>query len=295
MAGLLDIVDEGVLGASNHVALALPLVVHTATQARASARDEALALVDFIARTRGAGAPIVANALRWLTAGVEALGPEDAARDLQKRAGEWDALSRARRSQLIEKAVAALDAVQSPLIFDYSSTVADVVRALYAKRQLTRIIIPESRAIDGGRRYLEALDDLEVAIQFLPDAALDYAVSKSDAVLLGAESISRDGGVLNTVGSVLSARSANVRCIPVYGVADLFKVGPVSAAEMRAQALREFDFILPDGVTAKTDAPELEIVTPNLIEAILTEEGAMRPEDIAVASAAAWMAADLHD
>ncbi len=65
MQGLHDIVDEGVLGASNHVALALPLVARLAGTGRPTSREEALALAGFIAGTRGIGAPIVANALAW--------------------------------------------------------------------------------------------------------------------------------------------------------------------------------------------------------------------------------------
>ena len=79
MAGLHDIVDEGVLGASNHVALALPLVARLARADRATALDEARALAGFIAATRGAAAPIVANALAWQTRASDGLAQRDAA------------------------------------------------------------------------------------------------------------------------------------------------------------------------------------------------------------------------
>ena len=285
MQGLLDIVDEGVLGASNHVALALPLVARAARAERPTALDEAMELTRFVARTRGAGAPIVTNALAWQTDGVGDLPPAEAVGLLQVRAEDWDAAAATRRKALIESGATALAACRSPLIYDYSSTVADLVRALTSRVGLDRIVIPESRAIDGGRRYMTALAELGIPILFVPDAALEYAVAQSDAVLLGAESVTLDGGISNTVGSTLAARAAHAHDVAVYGAADLFKVGERMASETPAPALRTYDFLLKEGEVASTSAPELEIVPPSLVTAILTEVGPVAPADLSGALA----------
>lgn len=283
MQGLHDIVDEGVLGASNHVALALPLVARLAGANRSTSREEALELARFIAGTRGIGAPIVANALAWQTEGVAEMPDAEAVAMLQQRAEAWGTAASERRRALIEKGSEALGRCRKPLIYDYSSTVADLVRALAALDVLESIIIPESRAIDGGRRYMNSLSDLDVPILFVPDAALEYAVAGSDAVLLGAESVTLDGGISNTVGSTLAARAARAWGVPVYGAADLFKVGDRRADELPAPALRRYDFLLKEGEKCSTEAPELEIVPPELVSAILTEVGPVAPQDLAEA------------
>ena len=286
MQGLLDIVDEGVLGATNHVALALPLVAQVAGEPRDTAVAEALELAGFLARTRGAAAPIVANALAWQTEGVETdMNAEAAASLLAARASDWDNRAKERRRALIEKGREALIGCRAPLIFDYSSTVADLVRALAGSPGLDWIVVPESRAIDGGRRYMSTLATLGIPLRFLPDAALEYAVTQSDAVLLGAESVSLDGGVVNTIGSTSAARSAQVRGIPVYGAADLFKVGQRRAADLPPPPLRSYDFLLKKGELADTSAPELEVVPPELISAILTEIGPLAPASLEAAVA----------
>ena len=91
LATLRDVVDEGVLGASNHVALALPLIVRIAAEGddpeRAFRAAEATAR--FIAETRGAAAPIVANALAWLLDGVPDAPAGDRAALLAARAAQW--------------------------------------------------------------------------------------------------------------------------------------------------------------------------------------------------------------
>jgi ribose 1,5-bisphosphate isomerase len=283
MAGLHDIVDEGVLGATNHVALALPLIARLAMADRPTARNEALELAAFIVRTRGAGAPIVANAVEWQTQGADRLGGTEAADLLTARAEAWSRAAADRRHALLENAVSTLATVRSPLIYDYSSTVADLVGALAQSGGLDRIVIPESRAIDGGRRYMTALSDSQVPVLFLPDAAIEYATSQSDALLLGAESVTLDGGLINTIGSITSARAAKARGIPVYGAADLFKVGNIIAQDLSVPALRSYAFLLETGERASTDAPELELVPPDLITAILTEIGPVAPADLAAA------------
>jgi translation initiation factor 2B subunit (eIF-2B alpha/beta/delta family) len=279
---LRDIVDEGVLGASKHVALALPLIAAVATEDpdATTAWLAAAETAAFIAETRGAAAPIVANALRWQTGGVGDAPPERRAGLLAERAAAWDAAARERRAALVARAAEALAGCTAPLAFDYSSTVADVIAARAARGGLTRIVIPESRAVDGGRRYVEAFADLGVPLSVTPDAAVDYAVGLCDAVLLGAESVSRDGGVVNTIGSAPPARAAAAAGKPVYGCADLFKVGDVAAADWPAQPVRDYAF-LPGGGAA----PELEMVPPALVTALLTEVGPLAPADLPAAVA----------
>lgn len=284
MEALRDIVDEGILGASNHVARALPAVVEVASAPRDTALDEARALAEFIAETRGEGAPIVANAVRWLMKDTARLPRDEATQVLSERAAQWDALARERREQLVAGAVDALREMAAPLLFDYSSTVVDVVRACAQARRLERLVVPESRAINGGRRYVDALSSLGVAILFLPDAAIEFAMGHADAVLLGAESVTRDGAVVNTIGSLATARAANARGVPVHGAADLYKVSDRSAADLAPPAERTYDFLLNEGESISTTAPELEIVPAHFVSSLLTEVGAMPPGDVAAAA-----------
>jgi len=280
LAVLRDIIDEGVLGASNHVALALPLIARIAAEVRETAPDEALETARFIAAVRGAAAPIVANAIAWQTQGLETLSRKAMTAHLSERAERWNVEAKRRRMTLVEKARFHLSQCRTVLVFDYSSTVVDVVRALDEHGILQRIDIPESRSIEGGRRYLEALSASRADLAFLPDAALDWAVGRVDAVLLGAESVTRDGGLINTIGSMIAARAAAAYDMPVYGVADLFKVGSLTAEEIAEPPERSYDFLLPEGIYAMTAAPELEIVPPRLITSILTEAGAVTPADL---------------
>jgi len=279
MAALLDIVDEGVLGASRHVGLSMDLVARLADEGpRGTAWRVAEETARFVAEVRGEGAPIVANALAWQTAGIAELPEGERAGALAARVDAWSTAARDRRDRLVRAAVAALADCRAPLVFDYSSTVSDIVVAL-AARGLERIVVPESRAIDGGRPYLRDFAALGVPLHVLPDAASEHAAALSDAMLIGAESVTADGGVVNTIGSVPHARAARAAGVPVYGAADLFKVGAIASADWPAPPLRRYP-ALEGEIAVDSRAPELEIVPPSLLTALLTEVGPVSPGEL---------------
>lgn len=281
------VLDGGVLGASRHVALAHGLL---ADLARAPADPvEAWRTVEvtaaLIAETRGVEAPVVANAVRWLLDAAAALPPAERPSAVAARAEAWQEESRIRLERLVEGAVARLGSDCRLLVFDYSSTVAAVVLALHAKALRPRLLIPESRSIAGGRRYLEAFSAAGLDAAYLLDAAMDWALERSDAVLLGAESLRADGGLVNTIGSRAVARLAACHGVPVYGCSDLFKLDHRSyRGGYRLPEARGFDDLLlagldlPAGSRVDTTQPELEVVPPGLLTALLTEHGPVPPQ-----------------
>ena len=286
---LWKILDGGVLGASRHVALAMALVVH---QARLHLHpDNAARLArftaDFIARTRGAEAPIVANALAWHLAGLDAVPETDFAERLAERAAAWDEEANERRERLVAASVARLAAARRILAFDYSSTVAAILLARAAVAPPITVVVPESRAIDGGRAYVEELAAAGIGVQMVIDAAIDWALDGVDAVLLGAESTLADGAIVNTIGSTMTAKLAQARGIPVFGCADLFKLDRRSYRGVRrVPEPRSFAAVLsktqppPETGPYATSVPELEIVPAALLTALLTEHGPVPPAAI---------------
>ena len=108
---LWQIVDEGALGASKHVALSQDLMRYILESASpddlvapddgqdATAVRRARLAGDAIARTRGVDAPVVANAIAWLTAGLDTHPAPERAQILSDRMARWqeDASRRSER------------------------------------------------------------------------------------------------------------------------------------------------------------------------------------------------------
>ena len=286
---LWQIVDEGVLGASRHVVLGNQLLLHILDSVpdRGEALLRARMAASFIARTRGHDTPVIGNSLTLLLACLDEIPERDRAAALRARIENWAEAAAARKNRLIASAVTHLASVRGVMAFDYSSTVSAIVVALAAANSDLTVVVPESRTIAGGTRYLEEFIPAGLTVRFLPDAAIDYGLGFCDAVLFGVETLRCDGSFLNTIGSRMIARLARQRNMEVYGCTDLLKLDLDSySGRCPEPALRSYDVPLLAGLSLDgtgrvlTTAPELELVPPELTTAILTEHGAVPPQAI---------------
>ncbi|MFO7992450.1 MAG: hypothetical protein R6U61_09230 [Thermoplasmata archaeon] len=114
----------------------------------------------------------------------------------------------------------------------YSST---VIRSL---SQIDKVHILESRPLMEGRKTAEKLVGKGVDVHLWTDASMSKALSNSDAVVLGADSLSINGFV-NKIGSYPLTLTAMENGIPVYVVCDTSKVLPerlpISHSELHDQ------------------------------------------------------------
>lgn len=286
---LWQIVDEGVLGASRHVALSNQLILHLIASAEGSdvGLRRARMAAEFIARTRGQDTPVIGNTMKRILAGIDDVPPSRQSEVLAERVRSWEHDSDTRKQRLIETAVRHLAGTGCVMAFDYSSTVAAVAVALASMNPSVFFVVPESRTIAGGMRYLEEFLDAGLTVRFIPDAAIDHALTSCDVALFGVETLLTDGSFLNTIGSRMIARLAPLSGVSVYGCTDLMKLDLRSYGGHRpALPDRSYDDVLLTGEAATvrgrvdTRAPELEVVPAYLVTAILTEYGPVPPAGI---------------
>ncbi|WP_271898361.1 hypothetical protein [Candidatus Phyllobacterium onerii] len=284
---LWQIVDEGVLGASKHVGLGNELLLHIlgAYSDKREALERARRVANFIARTRGLDTPVIGNSLALLLAGLDD-EPEQASA-LSQRIENWSKAATDRKSKLVTIAAKHLSSRRGVIAFDYSSTVAAIVVALARANSELIIVVPESRSISGGARYLEEFLPAGLSVRYIPDAAIEYGLSLCDVALFGVETLRADGSFLNTIGSRMIARLAKEQGKEVFGCTDLLKLDMRSYEGHRPDpALRNYDSPLHEGLSIKglerahTQAPELEVIPAELTTALLTEYGPVPPQAI---------------
>ncbi|MDE0238763.1 MAG: hypothetical protein OXI95_18245 [bacterium] len=288
---LWQIVDGGALGASLHVRLTLELLTHLMDSADDPTEGWARTSCagDFIAGTRGSEAPVIANSIGRVLRGLNRMAAAERRVELGRRAGRWQEEAERRHARLVDTAVRVIGPNRRVIAFDYSSTVDAVVVRLAATAPPRQVIVPESRSLAGGRRYVEAFTAAGIPVHYVVDAAFEHILGDDTVILLGAESLQRDGSLINTIGSRPLARLARWRGCPVYGCADLLKLDLRTGAVCAERVQREFDHLLkgielPNGAVVTTAVPELEVVPASLITAILTDRGPVPPaslEDLA--------------
>ncbi len=194
----------------------------------------------------------------------------DASFDALRRAcrAERDAMRRARA------AAAARLAALAPRRPATLSTSAMVVEALRAARP-GRVVVFESRPALEGRATARALARSGLRVRVSIDARMAAELDRCDAVVLGCDALLPDGSVVAKAGARTLAELAARRRIPVYVLADRWRVA--TARAWRAEAPREADVWAraPEGVDVA--GAVFELVSARAITRVVCEDGAFRP------------------
>ncbi len=161
----------------------------------------------------------------------------------------------------------------------YSSTVLAALRYLHGRGKVGRVVVTRAGAGRTGLALAGELAGAGVPVWLIDDTAVALFLPGVVAVFLGADAVYPDG-VVNGVGSLQVAVLAARQGVPVYVLADTFKLAPRPAGEM---ALEEGDPVevaggvpLPAGVVVSN--PRFDVTPPGLITALVTEEGALPVE-----------------
>ena len=106
------------------------------------------------------------------------------------------------------------------MLISYSSTIINVI--VYLKDYNPEIYILESRPLNEGHRTAEILSQY-MNTHLIIDAAIGKFIEDIDLVLIGADSILKDGSIINKIGTNPLAIVAKEHNIPVYAIVDSFK------------------------------------------------------------------------
>jgi len=169
----------------------------------------------------------------------------------------------------------------SLLTLSRSGTVFDAVR----RTDPDRVVVAESRTAREGVDVAERLAATGLDVTLTTDAAVASLVGEVDAVLVGADTVLRDGSVVNKVGTLGAALAASATDVPVYAVCSADKVAPdVDPADPILEEAPPAD--LYDGDADLTVAnPRFDVTPASLVEGVITEDGVLDAADVEAAAA----------
>jgi len=125
-----------------------------------------------------------------------------------------------------------------------------------------------------------------VRVRLIPDAAIAWALRDTERILVGAETLSLEGGCYNTIGTELVARLAKQTETPFHVVSILLKIDrsaegngnrPIPLLDFAQNAGR--DWKLPDSANLDFSFPDLDYTPPYLVTSVATEQGILTPEE----------------
>jgi translation initiation factor 2B subunit (eIF-2B alpha/beta/delta family) len=162
----------------------------------------------------------------------------------------------------------------------YSGTVAHIVESV-ARGRPVEVACAEGRPALEGRWLASRLVAAGVPVTCYSDAALGQALDRTDAVLIGADTVAPEW-FLNKSGTRMLAASAMLRGIPVYVAAGREKFAAPQMAEAlseRQGPAAEIWSDPPPGVTVLN--PYFERVPLELAAAVISDVGVLSVADAA--------------
>ncbi|KAB7505634.1 Translation initiation factor eIF-2B subunit alpha [Armadillidium nasatum] len=86
-----------------------------------------------------------------------------------------------------------------------------------------KVYVTEAQPLCEGKRMFSDLRKYNIPCTLILDSAISYIIEKIDAVLLGAEGVCENGGIINRIGTCNVATIANLKNKPVYVLVESFK------------------------------------------------------------------------
>ena len=297
---MLDRLESGgSLGASLHIRQINELFCSiTEEWTTTSSRELITALLgtgEYLSATRGSNAPAIDNSIRLVLAGLEQ-EPGDTVADVREfilaRRAEFNAKSLRNAELMAQYGANLLENSQVLIIFCYSSTTQAILRKLADEGHWVHLIVPESRALDGGRPVVKEATLWGHSVDFVIDLAVSHYLDRADAVLMGAESVLANGDCWNTVGCYSIAVLASMYQVPFYVATELIKIDPKSFigygkpfTKSDYSQILNYPGSFEHAQKISVMAPELDSVPAHLVTAYITQRGVMSPAHLWVETA----------
>ncbi len=167
-------------------------------------------------------------------------------------------------------------------------TALGIIYTAFQQGKIQQVFVDETRPVlQGARLTAWELQQAGVPFKLITDNMAGWLMSRKqvDAVIVGADRITRDGFVANKIGTYALAVLAHYHGIPFYVAAPLSTFDPnliggesipieERDCEEVNKVLRTYA-IAPEGTSCYN--PAFDITPPQLIQSIITEEGIVAP------------------
>ncbi|MEM4717787.1 MAG: ribose 1,5-bisphosphate isomerase [Desulfurococcaceae archaeon] len=166
----------------------------------------------------------------------------------------------------------------------HSTTAVELIARAYREGRVEKVYSTETRPFLQGRITFEHLRRYGVPVVQIPDSAVRYIMHDVDYVVVGADTVTSNGAVVNKIGTsqvTLSAKESRVR---VYVAAESYKFSPLTLiGELVKIEYRDPEEIASrDWIKAHPGImvlnPVFDVTPPEYIDAIITEYGVIPPQ-----------------
>jgi len=157
----------------------------------------------------------------------------------------------------------------------HSSTVINILKKAKDLGKRFEVYNTETRPMWQGRITAKELSSYGIPVTHFVDAAARVALKNSDIMLIGAESITNEGKIINKIGSEMFAEVAKALDVPVYACTDSWKfdVKTVFGFDIEIEKRHEKEVWKDKPKNVKINNFAFEIVRPEVITGVISELG----------------------
>ena len=164
----------------------------------------------------------------------------------------------------------------------HSGTVMEVLKEAKCRGKKFEVVYTETRPLYQGRKTAFDLRKYKIKSTMIIDSAIGSFLEKNNpsiketVVMIGADAVIKDGGVINKIGSNMLAELAYNHKIPVYVVTDAWKFS-LKNVKLEERGYKEIWMRAPGNIRIKN--PSFEKVNSKYIVGIISELGVLKPKE----------------
>jgi translation initiation factor 2B subunit (eIF-2B alpha/beta/delta family) len=178
---------------------------------------------------------------------------------------EAQALDDARRRAAASITIQLRERLHGATVITHSAS--GTVREAVQQTEPAKVLCTVSDPVGEGRAFVEELRESGLDAELVEDAEAPSRVKEAATLLIGADTVFRDGSICNKVGTIPLGQAARDAGVPTIVAAEVIKVAPVPGSQ--APELADIERSL------------FELVPADLVTEVVTEEGTFTPEEIA--------------
>ncbi|MEM3943879.1 MAG: ribose 1,5-bisphosphate isomerase, partial [Thermofilaceae archaeon] len=169
-----------------------------------------------------------------------------------------------------------------------SSAALSIIKTAYRKGKNIVAYATETRPKFQGLLSYRELVDAGVPTTLIPDSAVRYFIRDVDKVVVGADTVTANGAVVNKIGTSLIALAAYEAGVKLYVATETYKFSPATIlGELVEIEERGAEEVLPTYTllkltNLKVRNPAFDVTPPEYIDAIITERGIIPPKAAAL-------------
>ncbi len=163
-----------------------------------------------------------------------------------------------------------------------SSAALSVIKTAHKNGKSIEVIATESRPRWQGHLTAKQLREAGIDVTLIVDSAVRYFINDVDCVVVGADTITANGALINKIGTSQIALAAKEARVPFMVAAETYKFSPKTLfGELVVIEEREAAEVAPDELLrmgVKVRNPAFDVTPRDYIDVIITEIGAIPPE-----------------